>query len=457
MFSSSSLTPQKIVNELDKYIIGQNSAKKAVAIALRNRWRRQHVCPELINEIAHNNIIMIGPTGVGKTEIARRLSKLTNAPFIKVEASKFTEVGYVGRDVESMIRELMSLAINQVNKQMLEEVQLEAFSKAKVKVLDKLISPIDTTKGEEESAEELAERVDRYSRSREKMSKMLDEGKLDERSLELEVLDSNNKPKVEVFSNNNFEMMDLGISDMLGNIMKRNGKKRKRKLSVKEAITFFQESEAQNLVKKENVISKAKELVENHGIIFIDEIDKIATSGNKSGADVSRSGVQRDLLPIVEGSSVPTKHGIINTDHILFIAAGAFHVAKPSDLIPELQGRFPIRVELSSLTNKDFEKILTIPENSLTKQYIAMFETENVELTFTDDSVDAIAFYAFKANEKMEDIGARRLHTILNKLMEKYLFEMPTTEYKEVLITEQLVKETISDVVENEDLSRYIL
>ena len=450
------LTPTRIVDELNKYIIGQDDAKKAVAIAMRNRWRRQQVPSDLQNEIVPNNIIMIGPTGVGKTEIARRLSKLANAPFIKVEASKFTEVGYVGRDVESMVRELMALAINQVNAQMLEDVLVEAEKKARELVLNKLISPIKK-RDSEETLEDYQERVERYDRSRAKMENMLDEGKLDKRKIDVEISDIPKKPQVEIFSNNNFEMMDLDLSDMLSNIMNKGGKPKTKSFFIKEAITYFKEIEAQKMVKKESVIERAKDLVENQGIIFIDEIDKIASTDKKASGDVSRSGVQRDLLPIVEGSNVPTKHGIIKTDHILFIAAGAFHIAKPSDLIPELQGRFPIRVELSSLTASDFEKILTYPENSLTKQYIALFQTENVKLSFTEGAIKSIAHYAFKANEKMEDIGARRLHTILNKLMESYLFAMPTDEFVEVNIDEELVTSIIDDVVENDDLSRYIL
>ena len=456
MIDHNELTPKRIVSELDKFIIGQDEAKKAVAIALRNRWRRQRVEPELQNEIVPNNIIMIGPTGVGKTEIARRLSKLANAPFIKVEASKFTEVGYVGRDVESMIRELMALAINQVNAQMLEEVQIKAEEKAREIVLNKLISPIGR-KDIDETEEDYQERVERYNRSRSKMESMLDEGKLDQRKIEIEVNDMPKKPQIEVFSNSSLEIIDSDLQDMLSNIMNKSNKQKKRTFFVKEAINYFKEIEAQKLVKKETVVEKAKDLVENQGIIFIDEIDKIASTDKKSSADVSRSGVQRDLLPIVEGSNVPTKHGIIKTDHILFIAAGAFHVAKPSDLIPELQGRFPIRVELNSLTASDFEKILTYPENSLTKQYIALFQTEKVKLSFTKEAIKSIAYYAYKANEKMEDIGARRLHTILNKLMETYLFEMPTKKFKTVKIDEDFVKSVISNVVDNEDLSRYIL
>ncbi len=456
MLNHNELTPKRIVKELDKYIVGQDEAKKAVAIALRNRWRRQRVEPELQNEIVPNNIIMIGPTGVGKTEIARRLSKLANAPFIKVEASKFTEVGYVGRDVESMVRELMALAINQVNEQMLEEVQIDAHKKAREIVLDKLITPI-APKISDESEEDYQERLERYNRSRAKMETMLDEGKLDQRQIDVEVKDVPKKPQIEVFSNTGMDMIDLDLQDMLGNLMNKGNKHKKKSFFVKEALKYFQDIEAQGLVKKELVVEKAKDLVENQGIIFIDEIDKIASTDKKSSADVSRSGVQRDLLPIVEGSNVPTKHGIVKTDHILFIAAGAFHVAKPSDLIPELQGRFPIRVELNSLTAQDFEKILTYPENSLTKQYIALFKTEKVNLSFTKEAIKRIAYYAFKANEKMEDIGARRLHTILNKLMETYLFEMPTSKYKNVKIDEDLVNSVISNVVENEDLSRYIL
>jgi ATP-dependent HslUV protease ATP-binding subunit HslU len=355
-----------------------------------------------------------------------------------------------------MVRELMALAINQVNAQMLEEVEIEAVKKSREIVLNKLIAPI-SKKTSDESEDDYQEKVERYNRSRTKLEIMLDAGKLDQRIIDLEVQDMPKKPQVEVFSNTGLEMIDLDLQDMLSNLMNKGGKQKKRTFFVKEALAYFKEIEAQKLVKKESVIETAKDLVENQGIIFIDEIDKIASTDKKSSADVSRSGVQRDLLPIVEGSNVPTKHGIIKTDHILFIAAGAFHTAKPSDLIPELQGRFPIRVELNSLTADDFEKILTYPENSLTKQYIALFKTEKVKLTFTKKAIKTIAYYAFKANEKMEDIGARRLHTILNKLMETYLFDMPTTKFKTVKIDEDFVHSVISDVVENEDLSRYIL
>ncbi|MBN2828987.1 MAG: ATP-dependent protease ATPase subunit HslU [Candidatus Cloacimonetes bacterium] len=457
MIDVNILTPQRIVEELDKYIIGQNGAKRAVAIALRNRWRRQQIVGELQNEIIPNNIILIGPTGVGKTEIARRLSRLANAPFIKVEASKFTEIGYVGRDVESMIRELLDIAINQVRAEMIEKVQAIAKKAAFEKVLNKLIAPPDISKQTNETDEEYEERLARAKRSRDKMADKLLSGELDDREIEIQVEDAPKVSHVEVFSNVNMETMDFNIGDMLNNIVTGNNKKKTKKLKVPEALELMSEIEAANLVKKEEVIRVARERVETSGIIFIDEIDKIADGKERYGADVSRSGVQRDLLPIVEGSNVPTKHGMINTAHILFIAAGAFHMSKPSDLIPELQGRFPIREELSSLSVNDFERILVEPETALTKQYIALFETEGVKLSFESKAIKVIAEYAFKANEMMEDIGARRLQTILNHLLEDYLYRMPDKKIKRLKITEQLVQEKLSKIIENEDLSKFIL
>ncbi len=444
------LTPKNIVKELDKYIIGQTDAKRATAIALRNRWRRQRVSGELQEEIIPNNIIMIGPTGVGKTEIARRLSRLANAPFIKVEASKFTEVGYVGRDVESMVRELMDIAVNDVRVEMSNKVYRKAQDNAREKVLDHLLPPPKPSEDDQDAK-------DRYHRSRMKMANMLDDGKLDDHEIEITQENSNN-PHIEIFSNIGLESFDLNFSEMLSNIMpfQKNDSKR-RKLKVPQALEMLTQQEAGRLVNKDKVIEVARERVEDHGIIFIDEIDKIASREQEGRADVSRSGVQRDLLPIVEGSNVPTKYGMINTRHILFIAAGAFHSAKPSDLIPELQGRFPIRVELDSLSVDDFEKILQFPKNALLKQYVAMFKTEKVALEFTDKAVREIARYAAEANQKMEDIGARRLHTILNALLDDYLFAMPDSGLKKVKITEKEVDEKLEKIIQNEDLSRYIL
>jgi ATP-dependent HslUV protease ATP-binding subunit HslU len=455
MSVTSTLTPKKIVAELDKYIIGQNDAKKAVAIALRNRWRRQQIKGKLQREIIPNNIILIGPTGVGKTEIARRLSHLANAPFIKVEASKFTEVGYVGRDVESMVRELMNVAVSQVRSRMLEEVSKQAENNAVERLLDLMLP----SKQEPESYADLEQELtqqQRMQRTRDKMRNMLLEGKFDDR----EVTIKNGKesgPNIEILSNLNLEMLDLNLTEMFSNILPGQNKERSRKMKVPEALKYLRESEANRLVNQEKVIERAKELVENNGIIFIDELDKIATAEKHSGIDVSRSGVQRDLLPIVEGSNVPTKYGMTDTAHILFIAAGAFHSAKPSDLIPELQGRFPIRVELSSLTRDDFKRILTEPENALTKQYIEMFKSEKTTLSFTAEAISEIAYYAALANDKMEDIGARRLHTILNALLEDYMFEMPSPQLKKIEITAAMVKAKLKPLIESEDLSRFIL
>jgi len=448
------LTPQKIVSELDKYIIGQNKAKRAVAIALRNRWRRQQVKSELKEEIMPNNIILIGPTGVGKTEIARRISNLANAPFIKVEASKFTEVGYVGRDVESMIRELMNIAINDVRTEMSKKVQASAQKRARERVLDKLVpaAPVISS----DSEEDIQEKNERNKRLREKFGKMLDSGKLDDREIEVEQ-QSAKAPHIEIFSNTGMENIDFQLGEMFSNILPIKKSNKSKKFKVPEALKYLKEIEANRLVNKEKVISEAKKRVENDGIIFVDEIDKIAGDSSRQGADVSRSGVQRDLLPIVEGSNVPTKYGIINTAHILFIAAGAFSMTKPSDLIPELQGRFPIREELDSLTKEDFEKILVFPKNSLTKQYYALFKSEKVSLKFEDEAISEIARFTADANQKMEDIGARRLHTIMNALLEDYLFEMPTKKIKAVNISKIDVLEKLDRIIKDEDLSKYIL
>jgi ATP-dependent HslUV protease ATP-binding subunit HslU len=448
------LTPIKIVKELDKYIIGQNKAKRAVAVAFRNRWRRQQVTNELRDEIMPNNIILIGPTGVGKTEIARRISKLTQAPFIKVEASKFTEVGYVGRDVESMVRELLSIAINEVRQELTKEVSLAALKIARQRVLDQLTPRIPAKSDETE--EEKEERLERYKRQRDKMEQKLSEGKLDDRELEI---NSSKSPlqQLESFTETGMGAMDFQIGDILGGILPLKGEKKSKKMKVPEAIAHYFQEESDRLVNREKVIKIAKDRVQNNGIIFIDEIDKIASSDQKMGSDISRSGVQRDLLPIVEGSNVPTKHGIVDTSHILFIAAGAFSSSKPSDLIPELQGRFPIREELNSLTKDDFIKILSLPKNSLTRQYKAMLKTEGVKLSFTDDALEMIAEYTAQANEKMEDIGARRLHTILNTLLDEYLFDIPEKKIKTIVIERDFVKAKLQNIIDSEDLSKYIL
>ncbi len=454
MISAEVLTPQRIVQELDKYIVGQHQAKRAVAIALRNRWRRQQIEGEMQDEIIPNNIIMIGPTGVGKTEIARRLSKLANAPFIKVEASKFTEVGYVGRDVESMVRELMSIAVNQVKHQMTEEVQELALHNGYQHVLDVLI-PKGNRKSKEEKLD-TEEQKERQERTRSKMYEKLLSGKLDDREVEFKIEDDQ-MPQIEIMSNFNLEMLDLNLSEMFSNLMPGKHKNKTRKMKISEALKYFAMIESDRLVNKEKVVETAKNLVENNGIIFIDEIDKIATSDKHGGIDVSRSGVQRDLLPIVEGSSVPTKYGTIDTAHILFIAAGAFHTAKPSDLIPELQGRFPIRVELHSLAQGDFERILDEPENALTKQYMAIFKSEGVSLKFQPTAIKEIARFAALANEKMEDIGARRLHTIMNALLDEHLFDLPESNVKKISVSAKIVAEKLSPLIESEDLSRFIL
>ncbi len=451
MVEISTLTPARIVEELDKYIISQSAAKRSVAIALRNRWRRQQVQGEMKHEIMPNNIIMIGPTGVGKTEIARRIARLVDAPFVKVEASKFTEVGYVGRDVESMIRELMGHSVSQTRTRMVDEVKVEAKAMATEKVLDILI-PQKRRKTDRDDPEA----AERMKRSREKMRAKLLAGKLDDKEIEIELANEDNMPNFEIMSNFGLEALDFDFSDMLSNILpNRMGKK--HKTSVVNAIKSFTEQEISRLVPKDKVAEAAKKAVEENGIVFIDEIDKIANAEKQGGIDVSRSGVQRDLLPIVEGSSVPTKYGAVDTSHILFIAAGAFSNAKPSDLIPELQGRFPIRVELNSLTEQDFVRILSEPENALTKQYRELFATEGVDLSFSAGAIKEIAKYAAIANEKMEDIGARRLHTILNTLLDDFLFQMPDPKLKKISISQKMVSSRLSPVIESEDLSRFIL
>ncbi|MDP8202615.1 MAG: ATP-dependent protease ATPase subunit HslU [Candidatus Tenebribacter burtonii] len=446
-------TPIRIVEELDKYIIGQDKAKRAVAIALRNRWRRQQVEGDLQEEIMPNNIILIGPTGVGKTEIARRLSHLANAPFIKVEASKFTEVGYVGRDVESMVRELMNIALNDVRTEMTNRVQDQAKINARKRIIDILYpkSPANP----QDTEEEIKNKEKRYQRTRKKMETLFDIGELSNR--EVEISSERRIPQIDLFSHSGIEGFDFPIGEIMAGIIPIKKGEKKKKVRVDEAYKLLIEKEAGKLIKPDAVKMEAKKRVENNGIIFIDEIDKIAGNENRTGADVSRSGVQRDLLPIVEGSNVPTKHGLVDTSHILFIAAGAFTTSKPSDLIPELQGRFPIREELHSLSKEDLHKILLYPKNSLTKQYIALFKAENVKLKFSEEAVEEIANFAALANVKMEDIGARRLHTIMNSLLDDYLFNMPDPKIKTVNITKTKVNNKLDKIIKNEDLSKYIL
>ncbi len=456
------LTPSQIVEELDKYIIGQESAKKSVAIALRNRWRRQQVSENMKDEIMPNNIIMIGPTGVGKTEIARRISKLANAPFIKVEASKFTEVGYVGRDVESMIRELADLSVNIVKTEKQEEVREKAEENTIERILDIILPQVKKKNGEPRPAEagvpaEPQETEETNNKkTRDKFREQLKEGKLDGRIIELD-MSSDSMPMLQVLGPIGLEEMGLNLQDIFGNLMPK--KSRKRKLTIAEARKFLMLEESQKLIDMDSVIREAVDKVQNSGIVFIDEIDKIAGSQKQSStADVSREGVQRDLLPIVEGSTVITKYGPVKTDHILFIASGAFHISKPSDLIPEMQGRFPIRVELNSLNEEDFYRILTQPQNALIKQYTALLETENVKLKFSDSSIKEIAKVAAEVNEQVENIGARRLHTILTNLLEDILFDVPDKNKKSVIeINKELVSEKLSKIVKNRDLSRYIL
>lgn len=442
------LTPRKIVAELDKYIIGQHNAKRAVAIALRNRWRRQRLSPELKDEVLPKNIIMIGPTGVGKTEIARRLSRLANAPFVKVEASKFTEVGYVGRDVESMIRDLSEISISMVKSEQMEKVQERAKILAEERILD-LLLPLPRTKG---SGPEEEER-ERHKETRERLRTSLREGKLDNRYVDIEV-----KEKMIPFgvvSNVGLEELEINLKEMLGNFLPE--KPKRKKVKVPEALNILMQEEANKLIDMDKVTKEAIERTEQSGIVFVDEIDKIASRGYAHGPDVSREGVQRDLLPIVEGCTVTTKHGPVRTEHILFIAAGAFHMTKPSDLIPELQGRFPIRVELSSLGKDEFIRILTEPYNALIKQYIALLFTEQVEIDFTTDSIDEIADIAAYVNEKTENIGARRLHTVLEKLLEDISFEAPEKKNGQLTIDREYVRGKLADIVKDEDLSRYIL
>jgi ATP-dependent HslUV protease ATP-binding subunit HslU len=446
------LTPREIVRELDKYVIGQTPAKRAVAIALRNRIRRQKLAPEMAEEVMPKNIIMMGPTGVGKTEIARRLAKLANSPFLKVEASKFTEVGYVGRDVESMIRDLVEIAIDMVRNEKLEEVADKADQNAEERVLDLLLPPLTTAPSPGDEAGKAA--ADNWNRTREKLRNQLREGKLDDRTVELEVKERN-FPAFEIISSSGIEEMDINIKDILPGFL--GQKTKKRKMKVSEAMDYLVQEEEQKLVDMDQVTRVAVERVENNGIIFLDEIDKIAGRESGHGPDVSREGVQRDILPIVEGTTVNTRYGFVRTDHILFIAAGAFHVSKPADLIPELQGRFPIRVELDSLTISDFVRILTEPQNALIKQYIALLETEGIKLTFQDDAVQEIARFAATVNEGTENIGARRLHTIMEKLLDEISFEGPDLKKKTMRIDAAYVQKMLADIVKDQDLSRYIL
>lgn len=436
------LTPREIVAELDKYIVGQEAAKKAVAIALRNRWRRQQVPPPLRDEIYPKNIIMIGPTGVGKTEIARRLARLSGSPFLKVEATKFTEVGYVGRDVESMIRDLTHIAVQMVKAEEQERVKERARKLAEDRVLDFLLPPTPHRPGGD-------------TETREKFRQMLRDGKLDDRYVELDIEDRPSMPMVEVFAASGLEEIEQQLRDMMSSLFPR--KQKRRRVKVKEALELLTKTEAEKLIDMEKVTREAIRRTETSGIIFIDEIDKIASRGEGHGPDVSREGVQRDLLPIVEGTTVNTRYGMVRTDHILFIASGAFHVAKPSDLIPELQGRFPIRVELDPLTQKDFVRILTEPENALVKQYQALLATEGVELEFTSDGIEEIARIAFEVNERTENIGARRLYTVMEKLLEEISFSAPDIAPTKVVINGDYVRERLSDIASDLDLSRFIL
>src|SRR5271155_2693244 len=458
------LTPREIVAELDKYVVGQKAAKRAVAIALRNRMRRQKLPPDLAEEIMPKNIIMIGPTGVGKTEIARRLAKLTNSPFLKVEASKFTEVGYVGRDVEAIVRDLAEIAIDMVREEKLEEVEDKAELNAEERLLDLLLPPPtpapapsvvpQSEPGSNNTLPFPTSSNESHQRTREKLRQQFREGKLDDRIVEIDVRERN-APSFEIISNQGVEEMDINLKDVLPNIFGQRTKKRKMK--VAEAFEYLVQEEEGRLIDMDQVTRMAVDRVENSGIVFLDEIDKIAGREGGHGPDVSREGVQRDILPIVEGTTVNTRYGMVRTDHILFIAAGAFHVSKPSDLIPELQGRFPIRVELQSLTMEDFVRILTEPKSSLVKQYTALLETEGVKLEFTPEALQEIAHFAFRVNESTENIGARRLHTIMERVLDELSFDAPERKGDHVVIDADYVRKMLTDIVKDQDLSRYIL
>ena len=450
--SFDELTPREIVIELDKYIVGQNAAKKAVAVALRNRVRRQKLTPELAEDILPKNILMIGPTGVGKTEIARRLARLAGCPFVKVEASKYTEVGYVGRDVESMVRDLVETSIDMVREEKLDEVAERAEQSAEERLLDLLLPPSSMPAEANQASE--AQRREQVQRTREKLRVQLREGKLDQRMVEVEVRERS-MPSFEIIANQGVEEMDVNVKDMLSGVF--GQQKKKRKMTVAEAFDYLIQEEENRLIDMDQVTRMAVDRVEQMGILFIDEIDKIAGRESGHGPDVSREGVQRDILPIVEGTTVNTRYGMVRTDHILFIAAGAFHITKPSDLIPELQGRLPLRVELSALTEEDFVRILTEPKNALIKQYIALLETEGVKLVFSDDAIASLARFAVMVNEQTENIGARRLHTILERVLDEISFEAPELKKKNVKIDAAYVAKQLAEIAKNQDLSRYIL
>jgi len=457
---NNQLTPKEIVAELDKYIIGQEKAKKSVAIALRNRYRRKLVKDEMKDEIIPKNILMIGPTGVGKTEIARRLAKIARAPFIKIEVTKFTEVGYVGRDVESMIRDLTESAIRMVKGAKMEEVEIEAEKQAIQRIVDHMLPGKKKNKDDYYSnlVDDINKKTDdvdeRIAARKKRMYQRIKDGKLDDQKIEIEV-EENNTQMMDVFSGSGAEEMGINFKDMLGNIFP--NKKQKKKVTIAQAKEMLRDEEAQKLIDMDQVKSEAIKTVEEDGIIFLDEIDKIAGRESGSGPEVSRQGVQRDILPIVEGSTVSTKHGSVKTDHILFIAAGAFHVSSPADLIPELQGRFPLRVNLDSLSRDNFKDILLLPQNSLVKQYKALLETEGIKINFTEDAIEEISSFAYDINEETENIGARRLHTIMEKLLEDLSFEAPTLAEQEIEIDVDYVNDKLKDVVANKDLSKYIL
>src|SRR5215218_1488474 len=445
------MTPRQIVAELDKYVVGQKQAKRAVAIALRNRWRRQQLPPELAEDIAPKNILMIGSTGVGKTEIARRLARLAQSPFLKVEASKFTEVGYVGRDVESMIRDLTEIAVDMVKEERLAEVREKARQAAEERVLDLLLPPLPSAAEYDEQASSIREQA---QRTREKLREQLREGRLDRKQVEIDVREKS-FPSFEIIAGSSVEEVDINMKDMLPGLFQ--GRMKKRRMRIPEALSALSQEEEQKLIDMESIARAAVDRVQQAGIIFIDEIDKVAGREGSQGPDVSREGVQRDILPIVEGTTVNTKYGMVKTDHILFIAAGAFHVSKPSDLIPELQGRFPIRVELEALVRDDFVRILTEPKNALVKQYTALLSTEAVSIRFTDGAIGRIADFATLVNDRTENIGARRLHTVMEKLLDQVSFEAPDLTDKDVSVDEAYVERMLADIVGNEDLSRYIL